>query len=90
MLRLTLGRRLVEHRTVDFAMVRIRSHTGEVVGSGFVVATGHVVTCAHVVARALGRKTQEAPAETDTVSLDFPLVAAGVTVHAQVAVWHPI
>ncbi|MGH3865836.1 MAG: trypsin-like peptidase domain-containing protein [Pseudonocardiaceae bacterium] len=71
-------------------MARIRSHTGEVVGSGFVVATSHVVTCAHVVARALGRKTREAPAETDTVSLDFPLVAAGVTVQARVAVWHPI
>ncbi|MGB6165006.1 MAG: serine protease [Pseudonocardiaceae bacterium] len=86
----TLGRRLVEHRAVDSAMVHIRSHTGEVVGSGFVAATGHVVTCAHVVARALGRKTQEAPTETDTVSLDFPLVAAGVTVHARIAVWHPI
>lgn len=71
-------------------MVRIRSFTGEVVGSGFLVEAGHILTCAHVVARALGRKTWEAPAETDTVSLDFPLVAAGVMVHARVAVWHPI
>ncbi|MGH3717840.1 MAG: trypsin-like peptidase domain-containing protein [Pseudonocardiaceae bacterium] len=77
-------------RALDAAMVRIRSHTGEVVGSGFLVGAGHVVTCAHVVARALGRQTQQAPAETDTVSLDFPLVAAGVMVHARVEVWHPI
>ncbi|MGH3866182.1 MAG: trypsin-like peptidase domain-containing protein [Pseudonocardiaceae bacterium] len=54
------------------------------------VEAGHILTCAHVVARALGRKTHEAPAETDTVSLDFPLVAAGVMVHARVMAWHPI
>ncbi|MGH3865783.1 MAG: trypsin-like peptidase domain-containing protein [Pseudonocardiaceae bacterium] len=71
-------------------MVRIRSHNGEIVGSGFLVGAGHVVTCAHVVTRALGRKTQQTPAETDTVSLDFPLVAAGVMVGARVEVWHPI
>jgi ethanolamine utilization microcompartment shell protein EutL len=77
-------------RALDAAMVRIRSYTGEVVGSGFLVEAGHILTCAHVVARALGRKTHEAPAETDTVSLDFPLVAAGVMVHARIAAWHPI
>jgi hypothetical protein len=52
-----ISRRADVQRALDAAMVRIRSHTGEVVGSGFVVAAGHVVTCAHVVARALGRKT---------------------------------
>ncbi len=77
-------------RALDAAMVRLRTHTGEVVGSGFLVEAGHIVTCAHVVARALGRKTREAPAETDTVSLDFPLVAAGVMVHARVEAWHPV
>ena len=75
---------------LDAAVVRLRAHTGEVVGSGFLVEAGHVVTCAHVVARALGRNPQEAPVETDAVLLDFPLVAAGVMVRAQVAVWHPI
>ncbi len=74
-------------RALDAAMVRLRTHTGEVVGSGFLVEAGHIVTCAHVVARALGREDREAPAET--VSLDFPLVAAGVMVQARVAVWHP-
>ncbi|MGH3830103.1 MAG: S1 family peptidase [Pseudonocardiaceae bacterium] len=77
-------------RALDAAMVRIRGAAGEVVGSGFLVGARHVVTCAHVVARALGRQTQQAPAETDTVSLDFPLVAAGVMVDARVEVWHPV
>ena len=77
-------------RALDGAVVRLRAGTGEVVGSGFLVEAGHVVTCAHVVARALGRNTREAPAETDIVLLDFPLVAAGVMVRARVAVWHPI
>ncbi len=77
-------------RALDAAMVRIRSAAGEVVGSGFLVGPRHVVTCAHVVARALGGQTQQAPAETDTVSLDFPLVAAGMMVHARVEVWHPV
>jgi energy-coupling factor transporter ATP-binding protein EcfA2 len=77
-------------RALDAATARIRSHTGEVVGSGFVVEAGHVVTCAHVVTRALGRKTREAPAAADPVSLDFPLVAPGIVVRARVAVWHPI
>ena len=71
-------------------MVRLRAHTGEVVGSGFLIEPGHVVTCAHVVARALGRDSPETPAETDTIVLDFPLIAAGVMVRARVAVWHPI
>lgn len=71
-------------------MVRLRAGTGEVVGSGFLVEAGHVVTCAHVVARALGRNSQETPTETDVVVLDFPLVAAGIMVRAQVAEWHPI
>ncbi|MGH3755109.1 MAG: serine protease [Pseudonocardiaceae bacterium] len=74
-------------RGLDAAIVRLRTPAGEVVGSGFLVAAGQVVTCAHVVARALGR---EAPAETDTVPLDFPLVAEGVMVPARVAVWHPV
>jgi hypothetical protein len=77
-------------RALDAAMVRICGRSGEIVGSGFLVGAGHVMTCAHVVARALNRKTQQAPGETDTVSLDFPLVAAGVMVRARVEVWHPV
>ncbi|MGY1692267.1 nSTAND1 domain-containing NTPase [Geodermatophilus sp. SYSU D01105] len=77
-------------RDLEAAVARVRSAAGDVVGGGFLVDPSHVVTCAHVVASALGRSGQDAPAECETVVIEFPLVAAGASVQASVAAWHPI
>ncbi len=78
-------------RDLEAAVARVRSAAGAVVGGGFLVDPSHVVTCAHVVASALGRSGQDdVPAEWETVVIEFPLVAPGVSVPAHVVAWHPV
>jgi WD40 repeat protein len=72
------------------SIVRIFNAGGAVVGAGFLVSEKRLFTCAHVVADALDipRNTQQAPASV--IHLDFPLVAAGQALNAQVIYWLPI
>ena len=81
-------------QTFRTAIARIyRTHTNgitTVVGAGFLVDNRHLLTCAHVVTEALGisRDTQEPP--TETIQLDFPLIAPGQKVKAKVVFWQPV
>jgi S1-C subfamily serine protease len=81
-------------QTFRTAIARIyRTHTNgitTVVGAGFLVGDRHIVTCAHVVTEVLGisRNTQEPP--TETIELDFPLIAPGQKVKAKVVFWQPV
>jgi hypothetical protein len=70
-------------------VVRIRRTTGEVVGAGFLVGEKHILTCAHVVAAALGIAQDHVDQPEDSVQLDFPLLAPGKKLTAQVVVWQP-
>jgi WD40 repeat protein len=72
------------------SIVRILNAGGAVVGAGFLVSEKRLFTCAHIVADALDipRNTQQAPASV--IHLDFPLVAAGQALDAQVIYWLPI
>jgi V8-like Glu-specific endopeptidase len=72
------------------SIIRIFHANGAIVGAGFLVSPQYVLTCAHVVAAALGipNNTKEAP--TDSIHLDFPLVAAGQKIKAQVVFWQPM
>lgn len=81
-------------QTFRTAIARIyRTHTNgitTVVGAGFLVGDRHLLTCAHVVTEALGisHNTQEPP--TETIQLDFPLIAPGQKVKAKVVFWQPV
>jgi hypothetical protein len=70
-------------------IVRIRRTTGEVVGAGFLVGEKHILTCTHVVAEALGIGHDQADPPEESVQLDFPLLAPGKHLRAQVVVWQP-
>jgi hypothetical protein len=70
-------------------IVRIRRTHGEVVDVGFLVGEKHILTCAHVVAEALGIAQDHADPPEESVLLDFPLLAPGKNLRAQVVVWQP-
>jgi Trypsin-like peptidase domain/Effector-associated domain 9 len=72
------------------SIARIYHASGAVVGAGFLVSDGHLLTCAHVVAAALSipGNTQEKP--TDSIELDFPLIAPGQKVKSRVVFWQPV
>jgi energy-coupling factor transporter ATP-binding protein EcfA2 len=70
-------------------IARIRRATGEVVGAGFLVGEKHILTCAHVVAEALGLAQDQVDPPEESVQLDFPLLAPGKNLRAQVVVWQP-
>jgi len=70
-------------------IVRIQRSTGEVVGAGFLVGEKHILTCAHVVAEALGIAQDHLDPPEESVQLDFPLLAPGKNLTAQVVVWQP-
>jgi hypothetical protein len=69
---------------LEAAIARVHGAQGRVVGGGFLVEPDKVVTCAHVVARALGLADDEPPPAQAEVRLDFPLIAPGELVTAQV------
>jgi WD40 repeat protein len=77
-------------RDLDAAIARVHTRTGAVVGGGFHVDSTHLVTCAHVVTGALGGTGEEAPGNSETVAIDFPLIAPGAVVQARVEAWQPV
>jgi hypothetical protein len=72
------------------SLARLYRKNGTVVGAGFLVTDCHILTCAHVVAEALSipYTTQELP--QGTIELDFPLIAPGKKLKAQVVFWQPV
>jgi KaiC/GvpD/RAD55 family RecA-like ATPase len=70
-------------------IVRIRRSNGTVVGVGFLVGEKHILTCAHVVAEALGLAQDHLDQPEERVQLDFPLLALGKHLTAQVVMWQP-
>jgi hypothetical protein len=72
------------------SIARISHANGVVVGAGFLVSPQYALTCAHVVTQALGlpQNTTETPA--GSIDLDFPLIAAGQKIKAEVIFWRPV
>ena len=76
-------------KTLSRAVIRIWNTAGKVIGSGFLVDERRVLTCAHVVTNALGVAEDTAEPPDATLTLDFPLLAAGETLAARVSRWAP-
>lgn len=79
---------------LDSAIVRFFDAQGYVVGAGFLVSPQYVLTCAHVVQEALGKTEQSLeetpfPLETETLELDFSIVAEDKKLKAKVVLWQP-
>lgn len=72
------------------AIARIYHPTGAIVGAGFLVSDRYLLTCAHVVTAALGIPTETVEAPTALLELDFPLIAPGQKVRANVVFWQPV
>ena len=71
-------------------IVRIFARSGNIVGMGFLVSEDSVLSCSHVIAAALGIAEDAPNPPTDTISLDFPLIAPGQQLGAHVSFWQPI
>ncbi|MFN5894564.1 MAG: trypsin-like peptidase domain-containing protein, partial [Dolichospermum sp.] len=72
------------------AIARIYNKQGKVVGAGFLLTQYHLLTCAHVITAALGIVTNTQDSPTETIEVDFPLIAPGQKVKANVAFWQPV
>ena len=72
------------------AIARIYNKQGKVVGAGFLVTQYHILTCAHVITAALSIVTNTQDSPTETIEVDFPLIAPGQKVKANVAFWQPV
>ena len=72
------------------AIARIYNKQGKVVGAGFLVTQYHLLTCAHVITAALSIVTNTQNSPTETIEVDFPLIAPGQKVKANVAFWQPV
>ncbi|WP_405096138.1 trypsin-like peptidase domain-containing protein [Micromonospora sp. NBC_01412] len=73
---------------IEAALVRIWK--GDIpVGAGFLAGPTHLLTAAHVVATALGCPADGDP-PTDAVEVDFPLLAPGRRLAAEVVAWQPV
>jgi V8-like Glu-specific endopeptidase len=72
------------------SIVRIFHPNGAVVGAGFLVSPQHMLTCAHVVTTALGIRQDTVEMPTGAIDLDFPLIAAGQKIQAEVVFWRPV
>lgn len=71
------------------SIARVYGAGGAVIGASFLVDGRRLLTCAHVVARALGLPDGTPELPSGTLSLDFPLVAAGVRLTARAVGWQP-
>lgn len=76
--------------TFKASIIRISHANGAVVGAGFLVSPQCVITCAHVVTEAVGIPQNTTQAPTSSINLDFPLIAAGRKIQAQVVFWQPV
>lgn len=80
---------LIPRSTLAPSIARIYGAGGGVVGVGFLVGGREVITCAHVVTGALGLPDDTPEPPTEPLSLDFPLMAAGVCLTARAIHWQP-
>ncbi|MFD0561027.1 trypsin-like peptidase domain-containing protein [Kitasatospora saccharophila] len=71
------------------AVVRVWDHRGRPAGGAVLAAPGHLVTVAHVVNVALGRGKESAERPDGPVEVDFPLLAPGRRIAAEVVHWVP-
>ncbi|MCX4529864.1 serine protease [Streptomyces sp. NBC_01551] len=71
------------------AVARVWGRNGRPIGGAFLAAPDRLLTCAHVVNMALGRDGESTSRPSEPVTLDFPLVAPGVRVTAEVEHWVP-
>ena len=74
---------------LNSALVRIRTPSGTLVGTGFLVSGRHVLTCAHVVTGTLGLPSDTPNPPQADLHLDFPLLAPESTLTARVSHWQP-
>src|SRR5437867_12813804 len=75
---------------ISSAIVRIWDARGIVVGAGLLVSPRELLTCAHVAGQATRQRNGEAGLlSPPAVRVDFPLVAPGETLEAELVVWHP-
>ncbi|HBL12341.1 MAG TPA: serine protease [Cyanobacteria bacterium UBA11162] len=72
------------------SVIRIFHANGVVVGAGFLVSPQYVLTCAHVVAEALCIPSNTIEVPTGLIELDFPLIAPGNKLKAQVVFWQAV
>jgi len=72
---------------LDLSIVRVYDQNGNVVGTAFLADDRRLLTCVHVIQAALGLSANNQNAPTDTVRLDFPLLAQQKTCFARVAYW---
>ncbi|MEO3814136.1 trypsin-like peptidase domain-containing protein [Sphaerisporangium sp. B11E5] len=67
------------------AVAVVRDTHGRAAGMGFLVGPAELVTCAHVVTEAAGDLAALGPGLR--IAVEFPLVAAGMLVEAEVVCW---
>ncbi|MGH9766885.1 MAG: NB-ARC domain-containing protein [Blastocatellia bacterium] len=71
------------------AIVRIFNQTEDIVGGGFLVSERHIITCAHVVNLSFRRSKSNTDKPNCEITLDFPLIAPGRTLKAELIEWFP-
>lgn len=76
------------------SIVRIFAKEKEIpVGAGFLISPGYVMTCAHVVLQAMGIEKDDYANQLEPpkaeIQLDFPILACGQKITAQIADWTP-
>ncbi len=80
-------------RAFRSAIARIFHPNGAVVGVGFLVSgrtQNYILTCAHVVTSALSLPEDIVEAPNNDIYFDFPLIASGQQLKAQVVFWQPL
>src|SRR5262245_18050314 len=77
------------HYRLKQALVRIFTPSDEIVGGGFLVSERHIITCAHVVNLAFRRSKSNPDKPDREITLDFPLIASGQKLKADVIEWFP-
>lgn len=73
---------------LETALVRVWRDDAPM-GAGFLAGPTHLLTAAHVVADALGATADEQAPIGATVSVDFPMLAPGQRLRAEVTAWRP-
>src|SRR5215471_3167139 len=77
------------HTQLKAAIVRIFATQGHIVGMGFLVSERTVLSCAHVITAALRIAEGTPNPPTETILLDFPLIAPDRYLRAHVNFWQP-
>ncbi|MGK7928120.1 MAG: trypsin-like peptidase domain-containing protein [Spirulina sp.] len=75
--------------TFKASVVRIYHGNGAVVGAGFLITQKHILSCAHVITAALGLPNTTIEMPSESITLDFSLMAAGRKLTANVCFWQP-